>query len=383
LAIRPVRQDTGSTVYQVTENSLPKSNIYCEIPYCSADSRYFVFSQDRPGHVTDGHPDRRDASPPIFDSDYIVCEIGTWERRLGGRGCGGIAMTHRGIFYFLRRTKGESMELTRLDLETGESEVACELEGPLKVRGLATVSPSGRYYAYGVVTDDRYREYGIEMVDLEEGRFQIIDRDPYILNPHPQFEPSEGRWIMVQQNRGGKIDERGNRIRLVGEEGATLYLLDIADQGRTTLRVGKPYTTPCTGHQAWIGGTKEILLTVSGYGPRSGVRGNLLGVRPDGRARVVSSGHRFAHVGTSVCGRFFCCDEHGTGDIIIGSIKTGKNAVVCHSESSFSPGIQDTHPHPYLTPDLKWVIFNSDRSGEPQIHAATVPDDMIGELDDY
>jgi hypothetical protein len=167
---------------------------------------------------------------------------------------------------------------------------------------------------------------------------------------------------------------------LVGEEGATLYLLDIADGKRTTLQVGKPYTTPATGHEAWIGDTHEILLTVSASGDFAPEKGNLLAVKAGQPARVVSDGYRFSHVGTSVCGRFFSCDDGATGDVVIGSIRTGKNAVVCHSESSFGRA-QNTHPHPYLTPDLKWVIFNSDRSGEPQTHVATVPEGMIEELE--
>jgi hypothetical protein len=366
MAIKLTQQDTGSTVYQVTEDSLSKSNIYCEIPYCSADSRYFVFTRSNPG---------RDRNR----TEYVVCELGTWEMHVAGRGTGGVAITHRGTFYFLRYGGEEAMELVKLNLATGESEVVCALKEAVRPRSLGTVSPDGRLYAYGITTDDKFREFGIELVDLKTGTREVIDRDPYILNPHPQFEPSEGKQIMVQHNRGGKIDEDGKRIRLVGEEGGTLYLLNVADGKRTTLQVGTPYTTRITGHESWIGNTKEMLLSVSASGDYVAERGNLLGVRAGEPARVVSSGHRYAHVGTSVCGRFFCCDDGATGDVVIGSIKTGKNDVVCHSESSFGRA-QNTHPHPYLTPDLKRVVFNSDRSGEPQIHAATVPDGMIEEL---
>jgi hypothetical protein len=367
MALRLMQQDTGSTVYQVTEDSLSKSNIYCEIPYCSADSRYFVYSRVNP----EGGRNR---------TEYAICELGTWETHTGGQGAGGVAITHSGVFYFLRYADAEAMELVRLNLATGGSEVVFTFRDAVRPRSLATVSPDGRFYAYGVTTDDKFREFGIELVDLNTGTRAVIDRDPYILNPHPKFEPSEGKQIMIQHNRGGKIDENGKRIRLVGEEGATLYLLDVAGGKRTTLQVGKPYTTPCTGHESWIGDTKEILLSVSASGDYAADKGNLLGVRAGQPARVVSSGHRYSHVGTSVCGKFFSCDDGATGDVVIGSIKTGKNAVVCHSESSFGRA-QNTHPHPYLTPDLKWVIFNSDRSGEPQIHAATVPDGMIEELE--
>lgn len=37
---------------------------------------------------------------------------------------------------------------------------------------------------------------------------------------------------------------------------------------------------------------------------------------------------------------------------------------MCH------PKNRRVHAHAYLTPDLKWVIFNSDRDGFPHIYAA-------------
>ena len=46
--------------------------------------------------------------------------------------------------------------------------------------------------------------------------------------------------------------------RLVGPEGATLYVLSLPDGKRTGLPVGKPHTTSCTGHEAWVGDTQEI-----------------------------------------------------------------------------------------------------------------------------
>ena len=42
---------------------------------------------------------------------------------------------------------------------------------------------------------------------------------------------------------------------------------------------------------------------------------------------------------------------------------------------------QYTHPHPYFTPDCRWVIFNSDRTGIPQIYAARVPGGLLESLE--
>lgn len=167
---------------------------------------------------------------------------------------------------------------------------------------------------------------------------------------------------------------------LVGDEGATEYLVGIPDGKVTRLQLGPPYTSGITGHESWIGDTKEILVSIRAEGEYTPEKGNLLGVRAGAPPRVVSQGYRFSHVGTSTCGRFFSCDDGPTADVVIGSIRTGKNVVVCHSESSFGSE-QNTHPHPYLSPDLKWVVFNSDRSGEPQVHAAMVPPEMFEDLE--
>ncbi len=120
---------------------------------------------------------------------------------------------------------------------------------------------------------------------------------------------------MIQHNRGGKYSADGKRERLVGPEGATLYLLSVPEGKRTELQVGTPFTTACTGHEAWIGDTQEILLTVSARDDYAPERGNLLGVRAGQPARVVAKGYRFAHVGVSRCGRLFSCDDFQRGRI--------------------------------------------------------------------
>lgn len=367
MAIRIGEQDTGSVVYQATEESLSKSNIYCELPYCSEDSRVFVYSRQNPEYGPNS-------------TEYVICEFGTWETQVGGRGLGGPATTHEGMLYYRRRVGEVAEELVRLDLGTGASEAIFDFPEGLQPRGLGTMSPGERYYAYGVTFSYDPKMFGIELVDLKAGTREIINKDPDICNPHTQFEPSEGKQIMVQHNRGCEFLPDGTRVKLVGEEGATEYLVDIPDGKVTRLQLGPPYTSGSTGHESWIGDTKEILVSVRAEREYTPEKGNLLGVRAGAPPRVVSKGYRFSHVGTSTCGRFFSCDDGPTADVVIGSIRTGKNVVVCHSESSFGSE-QNTHPHPYLSPDLKWVVFNSDRSGVPQVHAAMVPPEMIEDLE--
>ena len=380
-------QDTGAIIYQITDDSLKKSNIYCETPYCPPDSKCFVFGQVNPKY---------EANP----CELVICELGTWKMYVAARGESQNAdpdpekdggpwplnsqVTREGMFYFRRDAGGGAEEFIKLDLSNGKTEVACSFSKRLPLPKSGTVSPDGLFYAFGmdmIGMGKEFQQFGIEIVDLETGAREVIDSDPYLVNPHTQYDFIKGRQLLIQHNRGGMIDETGKLIRLGGPKGATLYLLDVADGKRTPLKVGKPYTTDITGHEAWIGNTKEILFSVIASHEFSAEKGNLLAVKAGEEARVVSRGHSFNHVGTSFCGRFYCSDDWRNGDIVIGSILTGKCRVLCHSKSSLGR-MQNTHPHGYLTPDLKWVIFNSDRTGISQVYAAKVPEGMIEELEE-
>ncbi|MGD8238085.1 MAG: hypothetical protein PVH68_06000 [Armatimonadota bacterium] len=360
------RQSTGSEVWQVTTEERSHSNIYCEVPYCSADSRYFVYHRSR-------RDDRQNRS------EFVVVEIGTWKQRAldAAVSMSGCAMTPDGIFYYLKRVDEDTLDLLRVDLSGGDPEAVHRFQDALWTWSLGTVSPDHRYYLRGKRLDDEWKMFGILLVDLQTGDEKIIDEDPYTFNAHPQFDPGTGRQVMIQHNRGGTFEPGGKRIRSTGPQGATLFLLSVPDGRRTELQVGTPYTTPCTGHEAWIGKTGEMLLTVSARDDYAPEKGNLLAVRAGSPARVVTPGYKFAHVGVSRCGRLYSCDDwQADYNIVIGSNKTGKSAVVCASKTK-PTSAQNTHAHPYLTPDLKWVIFNSSRGGFPHIHAASVPDGMV------
>jgi WD40 repeat protein len=369
VAIKLDSNEMGAEVYQVTEGNEKVTNIYPEFTFCSADGRFFVFLR---------YDDKDELNP----AECVICEFETWKMRVAARSCGSVAVTRDGFFYSLKYLENGDAEIISFDIGTGEITKVKRLykdKGFIKARSYGTVSPDHKYYACGVVVDPKYREFGVELIDLETGECSIIDTGPDICNTHVQFEPSEGKKILVQHNRGAQIDENGKTIRLVGDEGGTLYLLDIYSGKRTPLLAGHPYTSHITGHEAWIGNTKQILFSVHAAGDYAPEKGNLLAVAEGKPAWVIAKDHSYMHVSASLCGNYFCCDEPETGDIILGNVKTGKNIVLCHSKSSFRRP-QNTHAHPYLSPDLKWVIFNSDRSGIPQIHVARVPDEIIQEL---
>ncbi|HVF10576.1 MAG TPA: hypothetical protein VNA16_07230, partial [Abditibacteriaceae bacterium] len=63
----------------------------------------------------------------------------------------------------------------------------------------------------------------------------------------------------------------------------------------------------------------------------------------------------------------------------IGSLATGRMLPFCDTGTSYgSP--QYSHPHAYLTPDNRRVIFNSDRTGLGQVWCADVPQGFLEAL---
>lgn len=177
---------------------------------------------------------------------------------------------------------------------------------------------------------------------------------------------------MVQWNRGGILDDDGNIIRLVGDEGATLYLIDRDGKNFRQLPVGKPYTEPITGHECWVGKMKQVLLTASD--------GAVYLAEPESeKAQLVVKGFGFNHISASADGRFFVVDDFRNGVLYLGCIETKRIMPLCNSYAScgFS---QYTHTHPYITPDNRHVIFNSDRTGICQVYAAVIPDGFLENL---
>jgi hypothetical protein len=68
--VRLEQQSTGSEICQVTTEQFEQSNIYCEIPYCSRDSRYFVYERKNP------------RLKGRNKTELVVVEIGTWKQHL-------------------------------------------------------------------------------------------------------------------------------------------------------------------------------------------------------------------------------------------------------------------------------------------------------------
>ena len=375
--------ESGAEIIQVTSSATAHDNIYHEVSYFDAGSRWFMFQKPKTnntfGQGEVWRCDLQDYSCQLVAEDIEVSR--------------GMAVSpDQRYFYCLRRKDKSGHALLRTEIATLEQKtIPLDIDTsqtPVYTGGSA--GPDNRTYICGIRLGTRV--FGIVKIDLATGAGKLIlEQGPDHLNMHPQIEPGKGQDIMVQHNRGAEIDEEGKCIKMIGPEGATLYLIDINGENRRSLPIGKPYTWRCGGHEAWIGSTGSILFSTDPEdadplkAKAEGIRlGRLRMIRPgDETSRVVFKGDYY-HGGAnpSKDGRFVVCQTQAPEVYIaVGSIKTGKLRVL-HASRSIKLHISHfSMPKPYFSPDCRWVVFNSDRTGRPQIYAAKLPEGILAELE--
>ena len=377
----------GARITQLTSQPFTSYNVYCEELYTSSDGGRIGFMRFPRGYGRGGH-------------ELWICDLATWRVRFVGYVSYALCTSNLFSDWLYYTAPAEGLEtayipqgihdldkpeqfleyggphrLFRVNLRTLEQEHIFSFE-KCPPPTSCTISPDGRYFVS--ITRLRDQRYGLYRVDLRQGTWELFHEHDDILNPHLQFEPGAGKTIMVQHNRGCEVDRDGRTIKLVGDEGATLYLVNPDDGTVHRLPVGKPLTEQATGHECWIARTGRILLST----PHSS-GGALLEVGPgDDRARTIVIGHRFCHVSASQDGRFFVVDQMGSvgyGRIWVGSLSTGRYLPLCESHTRRGPYCSE--PFPYMTPDCRYVIFNSNATGIGQVHAAEIPAGFLDALE--
>ncbi len=363
---------SGAQIHQLTSCPAINDHEYFEVPYMDASSRYVFFTRH---HDSVG-------TAALWRADLerrLVTQVAVARGRMRGHA---VSPDHR-FFYTIDLQEGGAYTLVRLDMVTLENDT-WDFDGALLPRTRGSVTPDGRYYINSAYLGNK--RFGIWRYDFSSGERRLIwEAGEDMCNAHPQIDPA-GTDIMIQHNRGAVLDDDGRMVVRFGEIGKTIYLIDIDGGNHRTLPWGKPFTRPTMGHQSWIGKTHGILSTVSERPAATNAQlaeeGNLLALWPGAeRPIVVGRGYAFDHVNASRDGRYWVGDESGAARLVVGSLRTGRSALLCETGSSLSTA-QYTHPHPYYSPDNRWVVYNSDRTGFPHVYAARVPDGLLASLED-
>ena len=374
MAHRVSEEPNGVEVFQITDEPGVKDNLYCERSYCAPDSSFFVWRRQLPGDT---------GIPQKWFSEFVACEFGTWRERVLFPALSYPLITRNGAFYLERLADDGSRELFRFDLATEETR-RVPVEGGVRPWTGMTASPDERFLAYGVPLGFEPQMFGVELVDLTTGAKRVLCSDPHICNPHTYIAPIEGKWMLVQHNRGCRFAPDGTQLRLLGPEGCTFFLLSVPGGERRPLPVGPPHTPSMSGHSQWVDAETLLMTTYAPWETEAGV-GTLVRLRLGEPPELLTPGPRLNHIHVSLCGRYWIGDDIATGEVFVGSVATGARALLCHvghDHATIHPRFSESgHAHAYLSPDLKWAVFNSCRTGRPEVHVASVPPALLASLD--
>ena len=346
-------------IRQLTNSKLLSWGIYCEQMYASTDGRRIAFIRRDPAEKN--------------RQDLWVADLESYEIARVGPAAQAFAASTPLIdsVYYVRPEGENGRVLVRFNLRTLELDDVFNFTD-CPVPGSPAVSSDERWFASNKRLHDNV--YGLYRVDLKASRWEFFHEEKDLSNTHLQFEPSEGRMLLVQQPRGRVLGVPG--APLAGEQGSALYVVDIDGKNQRFLPLGPPWTGLVDGHQCWIARTQRVLAVVENELP---VGGTAVVTPGDRAAEIIMPGFCFIHVSASADGRFLVADHGGQRYAYLGSLETGKVIHFCETPCSRSDG-HETWEEPYLTPGNQHVIFNSERTGHAELYAAGVPEHVMAYL---
>jgi hypothetical protein len=358
-----VDPETGILVIRLTNEPCVSHHIYPEAPISTPDGKRFIFA-------------RRQALGG--KTTYWIGDLETLRIRqiTDEEGAAAPVVTPDGkwFYYSVKR------QVKRMSPETFQREVVFEIPDEIEgVGGIVSVDYTGtRFLAGG---RGKSGLYGLLVIEPAAGKARIVYEGKDVRNPHGQYSRNADRKVLVQVNNGIEVDGYGNILRLIGEKGASLVVVNDDGSGPVTLKAGFSVLERVQGHQCWVGSQNKVITTLHRREDVSKpwIQDRIVTVVPGEEYRIVGEGKGFTHIHASPDGEWWISDDNKTGDIYIGSIRTARYKLLHRSGATFGSA-QYVHPHPFFIGDGKSVGWNSDVTGVPQIYAARIPEGFLETL---
>ena len=399
------RSPKGLEVFQLTtEKDVPSSHIYMEAQIFTPDSKRFVLHRSAHAHGSD----RKDPAHKYLLCDVANdCELTPITDELGTTGPS-ISPDGRWLYYFVNETEFGSGQLTlkRVRLDGTGRETIVVIENPIRGAGvsitqiypLSTISSDGnRIMISGFFGDGKTENapWGYVWVDIRKAEVQAVSLGGDWCNLHPQYSRSldrkESRDVLIQHNHGANVDGMGAVTELVGGAGADIHVIREDGTDLRDMPWGRDGNEFCQGHQCWRGRMRSAVSSMDAHPDHHlplveslpmRCSEHHLGKRLSGAMRNVITRDvelpAFCHFAFDPTGTKFVSDTYikedlrGRGGLFIGSLDPAPGAALrlrhlLFPRSSWQHG-QQSHPHPFLSPDGTKAFFNSDESGQPQIY---------------
>jgi len=207
----------GITVHQLTEDEGGAQLIYPDMPCFLQGGRSFVFSGAQGPEIC--YMDEGFRTRKLFDGD--------------GAPKKGTCVYPDGRYATVTRScedGGGSFTLSRLDLETFQTEEVYHVEGtvpgtgaPANKLGVRTVSSDGERFATSVSLGDGTQKdapFGIVVIEPNRSTVSLVAEDRDFNNTHLQYcrstDKEASHDLLIQMNHGSRRDETGKAVLALG-----------------------------------------------------------------------------------------------------------------------------------------------------------------------
>ena len=319
---------TGFSVRQLT-NCPPSHNthFYFHDPCWTPDSSQLVFRSNRTGKTE------------LFSLNILTGEI----VQLTDGGAGGACACHfrPEVFY------SAGKEFRAVNVETLEERTIGGLPEGVSCYSGPSENADGSLLVFGGKVGTRRGLLAMRVRDGEVSTLWLTDGTP----SHVNCSLVDPEWIMHCDSTlpDGKPKQR---VWVLSTDGT---------------RHWHPYTQTAQEwltHESWLGKTGKLLFC---YWP-TGIKE----INADGSGERLVAAVNAWHAGASRDGAYCVVDTNWPDrGIHLIETATGRMCKLCESDSATGNAKADVevHPHPSFSPDGKWVLFGSQRTGLPEVYA--------------
>ncbi len=328
-----VDEKSGLRIIRLTHHSCISTNLYFEMCSFTADARYVLLMSQRGAG--------RDAPWDLFRARTDGMEL---VQMTEVDAMGGIVFSpETGAAYY-----AADRRLHKIDVPTFDEEIVAELPGPTVDEGysLGTVDSQGRMYFTKCRLNNE--DHILVRVDLNTGKVAQLERggDFNHLHVDPAGTTLHFNQRENEQWRSYLIDADGSNLRK------------------------SPFDR--FAHHTWFGTTGKMQGTLLPPGRGLAVQGE-----NDSRFTMLAAGHYFWHSAPSSDTQWVVSDTNWPDEgVQLLHVPSGRVTYVCDAKSSCSHP-QWTHPHPSLSPEMRYVSFNSDRTGIGQVYLVELTEEFL------
>lgn len=286
----------------------------------------------------------------LFDLYRMNSDGTDFKQLTDGKNISNVALRPDGkLIYFT-----SSNAIFTLDMLSLKETIMGSVKNVVSLGGIGSFTDDGSRYCFKVQRQDG--KNGIGWLDTHTNRISIMPRS-FNLMSHVQIESGQGRLFYYVAER----NSQGFALYVIDEDGRNEQALPITDEN---------------GHASWLGASGKIYSAL-----RGDTRGILVAAPGDTKPVLLVQGPpNFWHPGCDPAGNWIVSDSSAPDDgLYLICVATGRYCRLARSNSDIGHS-QWTHPHPSVSPDAKYVLFNSTRTGVPHVYVAEIPEQMKTKL---